>query len=139
MLRLWAPLHALLLLCPAAAQAQHEDRPAERRLELPPPLDSGEEQLQLDELVRDNGVVASAELRVPLVKGPLGRDILQLAPFVDFGKAWNRDRDRSLHSIASLGLGLRWRIAERSWLHAYWAPATAATAAARRMGSIATR
>ncbi len=72
------------------------------------------------ELVRDSAFVASLELRVPVLRDPLGRTRLALAPFVDLGKAWNRDRARSLHTIASVGLGVRWRVGRRASLNAYW-------------------
>ena len=72
------------------------------------------------ELVRDNGMIASLELRIPVLRDPLGGDRLQLAPFVDFGKGWNRARDASLQSIASAGLGLHWRVSERVDFSVYW-------------------
>ncbi len=59
------------------------------------------------EMVRDSGIVLSAEARIPLLRDARGRERLQLVPFADFGKAWNRDRRASQRSIASLGLGLR--------------------------------
>jgi hemolysin activation/secretion protein len=60
--------------------------------------------------VRDNAVVASAELRVPLVRNVSWADSLELAPFVDFGKAWNAKPLSAEYAphIWSAGLGLRW-------------------------------
>ena len=61
-----------------------------------------------NELVSDNGVVGSLELRFPLTKNP---NILQLTPFVEVGSAWNnRGSNPSPQTIASLGVGLRWLV-----------------------------
>lgn len=61
-----------------------------------------------NQLVRDNGWSASAELRVPLLRNlpALGR--LQGAAFVDLGGAWNEDTTPEPRTIGSAGLGLRW-------------------------------
>ena len=66
--------------------------------------------------VRDNGVIASMELRLPLGRVPLYQvsrevndGIVQLAPFVDWGRSWNSgDPISKPEEISSLGLGLRW-------------------------------
>ena len=73
-----------------------------------------------NQMVRDNALVASLELRVPVLRGPLERPVLELAPFFDFGKAWNRDGFESFRSIASAGLGLRWSPRPRIGLEVYW-------------------
>jgi len=62
-----------------------------------------------NQLVRDQGFTASLEARIPLVRDTWWAEYLQLAPFVDFGKAWNKDlHTPSIKSLASVGLGLRW-------------------------------
>jgi hemolysin activation/secretion protein len=71
-----------------------------------------------NELVRDNGIIASVEGRIPLFELALPRPFdeplegsVQLAPFFDFGRGWNtqlatpRPRD-----ISSVGIGLRWEV-----------------------------
>ena len=60
-------------------------------------------------LVRDNGVVGSVELRLPLWRSPLGRRMVELAPFADLGHAWDESGPAHLktRTIASVGLGLR--------------------------------
>jgi hemolysin activation/secretion protein len=72
-------------------------------------------------LVRDNGVVASAEFRVPVYRA-FGIDLFDGAdelvilagPFVDFGRGWNTDRETgSPGSILGLGVGLTARLGER--------------------------
>ena len=63
-----------------------------------------------NQLVTDNGIVGSMEIRVPLTSDS---DNLQIVPFFDLGTGWNNDDpDPDPRAIASLGLGLRWRIAD---------------------------
>ena len=73
-----------------------------------------------NELVRDNGLVSSIEFRIPILQDALGRDILQLAPFADFGQSWNHEKTRSPKTLASLGVGLRWWLSERVFVAGYW-------------------
>lgn len=48
------------------------------------------------------------EVRFPLTFDP---NVLQIAPFFEIGTAWNnRESDPDPAKIASVGLGLRWRI-----------------------------
>lgn len=61
-----------------------------------------------NQLVADNGILGSVEVRVPLTSDPR---VLQLAPFFEIGTIWNnREIDPNPATIASLGLGLRWLI-----------------------------
>lgn len=74
-----------------------------------------------NQLIRDQGFVASVEARVPLRRTLEGRPVLQLAVFGDYGRGWNKERDfRGDTEIASLGLGLRWNFRERLIGHLYW-------------------
>ncbi|MEQ9622317.1 ShlB/FhaC/HecB family hemolysin secretion/activation protein [Coleofasciculus chthonoplastes] len=58
--------------------------------------------------VTDNGIWGSLEVRIPLTSNP---NQLQLVPFFDIGTAWNNQDDHpNPNTIASLGLGLNWRI-----------------------------
>ena len=62
-----------------------------------------------NQLVRDQGVVTSLEVRVPVSpwEGRLG--LFQLAPFVDFGHATNRRNPTPKpENLASIGIGLLW-------------------------------
>ena len=60
-------------------------------------------------LVRDNAFLTSLEARVPLVRNVPGADYLELAPFVDYGRAWEtKRRTPDPQDIASVGIGLRW-------------------------------
>ena len=64
-----------------------------------------------DTLLTDNGLLASAELRIPIIQGFSESGIVQIIPFVDFGKGWNKSNEtnRDPQNLASLGLGLLWQ------------------------------
>ncbi len=63
-----------------------------------------------DVLLSDSGIFASAELRVPIVQAPKIQGSLQLTPFIDFGTAWNIDReDPETSTLVGTGLGLLWQ------------------------------
>jgi len=59
-----------------------------------------------NQLVRDRGVVSSVEFRVPILYNKAGAGIVQLAPFFDFGGAWNVEGSPSPNTIYSVGVGL---------------------------------
>jgi hemolysin activation/secretion protein len=70
--------------------------------------------------VRDNGLLATLEMRVPIVTVN-GLDRLQIAPFVDVGRAWNTtvptgERD----TLASVGAGLLGTITDGIQFEIYW-------------------
>ncbi|MEW5858142.1 MAG: ShlB/FhaC/HecB family hemolysin secretion/activation protein [Cyanobacteriota bacterium] len=68
-----------------------------------------------DILLTDNGALASAEVRIPVLRIPQWNTLVQAAPFIDIGGAWNNtgrpDPDPSV--LASLGLGLQMQLGER--------------------------
>ncbi|MEN9677496.1 MAG: hypothetical protein RIS76_3392 [Verrucomicrobiota bacterium] len=59
-----------------------------------------------NQLVRDRGVVSSAEFRIPVLFNKAGAGIVYLAPFFDFGGAWDVDGSPSPTTIYSTGVGL---------------------------------
>jgi hemolysin activation/secretion protein len=64
-----------------------------------------------NQVVRDNAVIASLESRIPLVRNKPWADVVQLAPFIDYGNAWNtRFGTPAPRNLISLGLGLRWSL-----------------------------
>ncbi|HEY9632119.1 MAG TPA: ShlB/FhaC/HecB family hemolysin secretion/activation protein [Coleofasciculaceae cyanobacterium] len=68
-----------------------------------------------DFLLTDNGALASAEVRFPIARIPQWNTLVQLAPFVDLGGAWNnsgRD-DPDPGFLASIGLGLQVQLSDR--------------------------
>ncbi|KST69495.1 ShlB/FhaC/HecB family hemolysin secretion/activation protein [Mastigocoleus testarum] len=72
-----------------------------------------------DALLKDNGIFASAEVRIPIFRFSRNRSLLQVAPFIDFGTAWNRSGRESTSSnsdpntLVSAGLGLRLQLEDR--------------------------
>ena len=61
-----------------------------------------------NQLVTDSGVLGTLEVQIPLTKNP---DTLQISPFFDIGSGWNESEpDPEDATLASLGLGLRWRV-----------------------------
>lgn len=64
-----------------------------------------------NQVVTDNGVTGSIELRVPVTRNP---EVLQLTPFFEIGGGWNnRTENPDPQVLASLGLGVQWRINPR--------------------------
>jgi hemolysin activation/secretion protein len=72
-----------------------------------------------NEFVRDNGLVASFELRVPVWRDRHGSAMIQLAPFVDYGRSWN-EQSNDPETLASAGVGLL--LSPLKWLRGeiYW-------------------
>ena len=68
-----------------------------------------------DVLLTDNGAFASVEWRVPILKVEKIQGVLQVAPFVDAGVAWNSsDRlDPDPNRAIGVGLGLQWQMADK--------------------------
>ncbi|MEH2067476.1 MAG: ShlB/FhaC/HecB family hemolysin secretion/activation protein [Nostoc sp.] len=61
-----------------------------------------------NQLVSDNGVASSVELRVPVTANPR---TLQIKSFFDIGGGWNnRDADPDPNLIAGVGLGVEWQV-----------------------------
>ncbi|MCP5280908.1 MAG: ShlB/FhaC/HecB family hemolysin secretion/activation protein [Rhodoferax sp.] len=75
-----------------------------------------------NQLVRDQGFAASVEFRVPVMRNPDGGAVLQIAPFVDVGGAWYKDRPtESPQRLSSAGVGLRWDPHPKLHAELYWA------------------
>ena len=73
-------------------------------------------------LVRDNGVIGSIELRVPIIKRRSGDSILEIAPFFDWGRSWNTDREEvGPKTLASLGMGARFSPKDNLYFQLHWA------------------
>lgn len=61
-----------------------------------------------DQLLTDNGVEATAEIRLPILR--VSQGVLQLAPFVDVGTGWNNGGSNpKTNTLVSTGMGLLWR------------------------------
>lgn len=67
-----------------------------------------------NQLVRDSAVVATVELAIPVFVDDDGRPTrdLSITPFADYGVGWDEDSASLVSrrmSLASVGIGLRWR------------------------------
>ncbi|MGO9611192.1 MAG: ShlB/FhaC/HecB family hemolysin secretion/activation protein [Verrucomicrobiia bacterium] len=75
----------------------------------------------VDQIVRDDGVFSSVELRVPVVFNGLGAPIVQFAPFFDFGGAWNVGASTPPPTtISSAGVGVLFSPNEHLNAQLYW-------------------
>lgn len=60
-----------------------------------------------NQVIRDNGIAGSLELRVPFIFDRTGRQRLRLAPFVDYGYGWSKlDDGPESEELWSAGVGL---------------------------------
>ncbi|MEH2289126.1 ShlB/FhaC/HecB family hemolysin secretion/activation protein [Nostoc sp.] len=61
-----------------------------------------------DQLLTDNGVQATAEIRFPIAR--VSQGVLQLTPFIDIGTGWNNGGSNPRNNtLISTGIGLLWR------------------------------
>lgn len=72
-----------------------------------------------NELVRDQGYLLSLEFRYPLLNGNRFPGKLSLAPFMDYGSAWNYNEPAS--TLYSIGTGLIWKPFQHAQAEIYYA------------------
>jgi hemolysin activation/secretion protein len=65
-----------------------------------------------DALLSDAGALVSAEFRLPIVRSRGFLGTVQLAPFFDFGTAWNK-AGKNPGSLFGTGIGLIWKQSDR--------------------------
>ncbi|MEB3273815.1 MAG: ShlB/FhaC/HecB family hemolysin secretion/activation protein [Prochlorothrix sp.] len=75
-----------------------------------------------DKLLSDNGFFGSIEARIPIFRINQINSVAQVTPFFDYGVGWNSgDREEPAEArLASIGLGLRWRFANRVTARLDW-------------------
>nr|WP_071925427.1 ShlB/FhaC/HecB family hemolysin secretion/activation protein [Chroococcidiopsis thermalis] len=68
-----------------------------------------------DQLLTDNGLFTSAEVRLPVLRAKDIEGVLQVVPFVDFGLGWtgSDNPDPDPNSLVGVGLGLQWQMGDR--------------------------
>ncbi|WP_016948981.1 ShlB/FhaC/HecB family hemolysin secretion/activation protein [Anabaena sp. PCC 7108] len=69
-----------------------------------------------DLILTDNGAIASAELRIPILRIPEAKGVLQVAPFLDFGVGWNYAGEKAnsqSNNLLGTGLGLIWQMSDK--------------------------
>ncbi|MBW4517879.1 MAG: ShlB/FhaC/HecB family hemolysin secretion/activation protein [Timaviella obliquedivisa GSE-PSE-MK23-08B] len=66
-----------------------------------------------DALLTDNGALLSTEIRIPILRVPSIKGLLQVTPFVDLGTTWNSSgEDPNPNSLIGAGVGLLWGIGD---------------------------
>lgn len=74
-----------------------------------------------NQIIGDNGILGSVELRMPLIRDPDGIGLVQLAPFFDAGTIWSDGEEQGNSStLASLGLGINWELGETLTIQSYY-------------------
>jgi len=68
-----------------------------------------------DALLADNGIFASAEVRVPVFRIRQWNSVVQLTPFADIGAVWNSSarEDPDPNVLPGVGVGLLWNIGDK--------------------------
>jgi len=76
---------------------------------------------RVNQIVRDNAVVGSLELRISMLRRVDGSPLLQLVPFTDQSYAWNTSLPTPAPRwLGSVGVGFRWFVFRRVVAEAYW-------------------
>ncbi|MDX2214529.1 MAG: ShlB/FhaC/HecB family hemolysin secretion/activation protein [Oculatellaceae cyanobacterium bins.114] len=74
-----------------------------------------------DFLLTDNGALASAEVRLPILRSRPLDGVLHLIPFMDVGVGWNAEGENpDPNGLISVGLGLQWRQSDRLTARLDW-------------------
>ncbi|MBR8836733.1 MAG: ShlB/FhaC/HecB family hemolysin secretion/activation protein [Stigonema ocellatum SAG 48.90 = DSM 106950] len=74
-----------------------------------------------DALLTDNGIFASVEVRLPIVRVPEVKGSLQVAPFIDFGTGWNTGgKSPDPNTLVGLGFGLLWQMRDNFTARVDW-------------------
>ncbi|NJN76020.1 MAG: BamA/TamA family outer membrane protein, partial [Synechococcaceae cyanobacterium RL_1_2] len=75
-----------------------------------------------DAFLADNGIFASAEVRLPFARISQWGTVVQLVPFFDIGTIWN---DKAMaapakSTLSSVGLGLLWNTKDKFTVRLDW-------------------
>ncbi len=74
-----------------------------------------------NQLLRDNGMFASVEFRLPLILDKEGAPVLTLASFIDWGTGWDVNKvDDQNETIWSAGLGVLFQPSKHVQATVYW-------------------
>lgn len=76
-----------------------------------------------NQLVRDNGLITSVELRKAIYQSESAQHLVQIAAFADYGRAWMHSGPVEPESIYSVGAGFRWQWNRTALAEFYWAEA----------------
>jgi hemolysin activation/secretion protein len=77
-----------------------------------------------DALLSDNGIFASAEVRIPIYTWQESQGTLSVIPFFDVGTVWDNSNNENLSSnddtLVSLGVGLQLSLSDRFQARLDW-------------------
>jgi hemolysin activation/secretion protein len=73
-----------------------------------------------NQLVRDNGLIASLEIRKSIFQSENAQHLLQIAGFADYGHAWVHTGPIADATIYSVGAGIRWQWNKTALAELYW-------------------
>lgn len=73
-----------------------------------------------NQLVRDNGLIASLEVRKSVYQSENAQHLIQIAGFTDWGKAWVHTGPIEDATIYSVGAGMRWQWNKTALAELYW-------------------
>ena len=74
-----------------------------------------------NQLVRDRAFLSSIEIRLPILFNKSGKEIVQIAPFYNFGRATNNGSDFSeFNDISSIGIGFLTNPLRNLKMELYW-------------------
>jgi hemolysin activation/secretion protein len=86
-----------------------------------------------DVVVTDSGWLGSLEVQLPLLKLPQWRSMVQIIPFVEGGRGWNRGEFQpQQQTLAAVGLGLRLVSSQRLTARLDWGLPLLAVPSSRR-------
>jgi hemolysin activation/secretion protein len=81
-----------------------------------------------NQMIRDSGVLLSVEWQIPIIRLPIpgisrseADGLLQIAPFIDYGRGWNHGSDTPQPGyLAGAGIGLLWNAGKYLNAELYW-------------------
>jgi len=73
-----------------------------------------------NQILRDNGVFASAEVRFPFWIARDQEPVVSIAPFFDIGNGWDNRKNNDSQTLSSAGIGLLLRLSKRAEASLYW-------------------
>ncbi|MGL5880548.1 MAG: BamA/TamA family outer membrane protein, partial [Xenococcaceae cyanobacterium] len=75
-----------------------------------------------DALLSDNGIFASAEVRIPIYTWQEAQGTLAFIPFLDVGTVWDNSNNENLDTstLVSLGVGLQLSLSDRFQARLDW-------------------
>jgi len=74
-----------------------------------------------NQILRDNGVFASAEVRIPLWTKQDREPVVSLAPYFDIGNGWDSHKtNNGSQTLSSAGAGLLFHLSKRAEASLYW-------------------